>query len=271
MNNYFINEAFDYAIKSYLESKNHKDGIVYNSFLVVVVRSLINIYGELDIIGAYENNDELLLHSNMLKFRLSKMKLNKFFLDVQSFYNNEKLEIVPNSIFISIEMFLIDMYMAKKINYNVTSIENDEFKKLLYSPYAKNPLMISFNYQHSTDNFVVTNYFDSQDRLNIKVEVSEPKVLLAPEAYRIINKNYTDVCLLSADDVKKINDEVYSSLNVDKNMVNFEYLYDLALYNFYNKDRKLTSGNGYVDILLVMGIISTFVMTLAIVGFIILS
>lgn len=269
MENYFVNEAFDVAIKNYLQSKDHKDSIMYNSFLVVVIRTLINIYGELDIISPFQSKNEVLLHNNLLKFKFSKMKLNKFFSDLESFYNNDKLEILPNNIFVNVEMFLIDMYMTKKVNYNVTLEESEKFKKLLYSPYAKNPLMISFNYSNSIDNFSVMNYFDAQDKFNVKVEIEEPKVLLAPEAYRVINKNYTDICLLSAEDVKNINEEVYTSLNVDKNMVNFEYLYDLALFNFYNKDRKITSGNGYVDILLVMGIVSTFLMTVAIVLFII--
>ncbi len=269
--NYFVSEAFDNAIKSYIDSKEHKSGVLYNSFLVVVIRSLIHIYGELDIIGSYNNNDEIMLYSNLLKYKFSKMKLNKFFSDIEKFYDNEKKGVVPNSVFIDIEMFLVDMFMSKKINYNVTSEETLAFKKLLYSPLVGNPLMISFNYLNSVDTYSILNYFESQEKINIKVNVENPKVLLAPEAYRVVNKNYTDICLLNADDIKKINEEVYKTLKVNKNSINFDYLYDLALYNFYNKNKKITSGNGFVDILLVMGIISTFIMTLFIVVFIILQ
>ena len=53
MKDNFINEAFSKAINDYLESKDSKDGILYNSFLVVVIRMLIIIYGELDIINPY--------------------------------------------------------------------------------------------------------------------------------------------------------------------------------------------------------------------------
>lgn len=268
METYFINEAFENAIKNYINSKHNKDGIMYNSFLTVVIRSLCLIYGELDILRAYENKDEVLLHSNLLKYNFSKMKLNKFFEDLQSYYNNEKLNIVPNVLFISIEKSIVDMQMAKKINYKSDEIELKELKKILYHPDSKNILMISFNYLHSSNPNEIINYFNVQNKINIKVEYSEPKVLLAPEAYRVVNKNYTDVCLLNADEVKKINDEVYKSLNVDKNSVNFEYLYDLALYNFYNKNSKFSSGNGYVDILLVMGMLSTIAMTVLIVSYI---
>lgn len=270
MKDYFINEAFDKALADYIDSLEHKEGVIYNSFLVLVIRKLVLIYGQLDIIGPYNAKDELLLHNNLLKFNISKMKLNKFFMNLQLFYNNDKLNITPNSVYIEIDKILVDMFMAKKINFNVTEEEIIDFKKHLYSPNSLNPLMISYNYLHSIDNFAIANYFDDQNKIYIKVQVVEPKVLLTPEAYRVVNKNYTDMCVLSAEDVKKINDEVYNSLNIDKNSVNFEYLYDLALYNYYNKNKKITTGNGYVDILLVMGMVSTVVMTIFILVFILL-
>lgn len=267
---YFINEGFEKAINDYINSKDHTGGLMFNSFPVVVIRALVSIYGEFDILGSYSANDELMLHSNMLKYKFSKMRLNKFFSDMQGFYVNETNGVVPNVYFVSIQKFLIDMYMAKKVNYNVTTQDKENLMSFLYSPNSSNPLMISYNFMHSKDNFEVISYFDTQDKLNVKIQIEEAKVLLAPEAYRVVNKNYTDICLLSAEDVKKINDEVYSGLNVDKSSVNFEYLYDLALYNFYNKNKKITSGNGYVDILLIMGIISTALMTLAVLMFIVL-
>lgn len=270
MESYFVNVAFDSAIKNYLESKNNKDGIMYNSFLVMTIRKLIHIYGELDIIAPYNSKNENLLRENILKHRFSKMKLNKFFSDLELYYENEKNGIIPNNIFVSVEMFLIDMYMTKKINFDITIEDQEVFKNMLYTENASNPLVISFNYLNAIDNKAIAKYYEKQDKLNIKVEISEPKVLLAPEAYRVIDENYTNICLLTPDEVNKINEEVYKKLNVNKEEVNFDHLYDVALFNYYNEERKITSGNGYVDILLVMGIIATFIMTILIVGFIIL-
>lgn len=256
MENYFVNFAFEKAINDYLISKNNVNGVVYNSFLVVTIRSLILIYGETEIINAYNNRDEVSLHALFLKFRFSNVKLGKFFSDIEMFASNDHYNVVPNLYFINIQKFLIDMYMCKKLYDNVTPTDRINFSNFLYSPDNSNPLIISYNYLHSKDNCEIISYFQQQDVMNVKVEVVEPKVLLAPEAYKVINKSYTDVCLLSALDVKKINDEVYGSLNVDKEAVNFEYLYELALFNFYSKKKnknKKSGTEGFASIFFVIG------------------
>ena len=260
MNNYFISEAFTNAIKNYITYKDNKDGIIYNSFLVLVIRKLVLIYGENDILVPYNENNVELLMNNLKKYRFSSMKLNSFFTNIISYYNNDINNIVPNKEFVKVEKLLIDMYMAKKLTTDILPEERKDFIGMLYHEYANNTLIISYNYFHSFDINEIINYFNKEDAINTKIEVSESKVLLAPEAYRIINKNYTDICLLNAEDVKRINDEVYSTLNVDKNAINFDYLYDVALFDFYNKNDKITSGNGYVDILLIMGIICTSIL-----------
>ncbi|MFI3260926.1 MAG: hypothetical protein R3Y13_04350 [bacterium] len=270
MDNYFVNQAVEKAFSDYVISRNHKNGIIHNSFLVITIRGLISIYGETEIMNAYNSRDEEQFRSILLKYKFSIMKLNKFFSDLDTFYYNDQQGIIPNTIFVVIQRFMIDMLMMKKINYEVSEMEMEYFKNFLYFPSSSNPLLISYNFLHSRNNFEIVNYYADQDKLYVKISYNEPKILLAPEAYKIIDKNYTDVCLLTAEDVKLINEEVYKTLAVDKKSTNFEYLYDLALYNYYNQKMKLTSGNGYIDILLIMGMLSTVVMTFMIVTFLIL-
>ena len=45
MESYFINEAIEKAINDYMNSKDKVESVLYNSFLVVVIRMLISIYG----------------------------------------------------------------------------------------------------------------------------------------------------------------------------------------------------------------------------------
>lgn len=260
MENY-INANFEKAINDYLNSKNSKSSVSYNSFMVTVIRALVFIYGELDIITPFNNKDVITLHDNLLKFNLSKFQLNQFFNEVRVF---EKID-VRDSI-INIEKALIEMFICKKMYYEVTELEIEEFKKYIVSSDNDNMILLSYAYLYNLNN-VILKYYIERNESSEKISVDETKKLLSPEAYKIVNQNYTDVCLLSAQEVEQINNLVYKSLNVNKNAVNFDYLYDLALFNYYNKNHSI-SGNGYVDILLLMGFISTCVMILSIVIFI---
>ena len=55
MNQVFINEALTKAINDYQISKSEINGIKYNSFLTVVIRTLVTIYNELDILNPVQN------------------------------------------------------------------------------------------------------------------------------------------------------------------------------------------------------------------------
>ena len=43
------------------------------------------------------------------------------------------------------------MFIKKKLNFYITNDEVREFYDLLYTPYATNPLRVSFNYLHAKD------------------------------------------------------------------------------------------------------------------------
>ena len=73
MDKVFINNAFTKACDCYLDSNDNVKGVMYNSFLVVVIRMLVSIYSELDIINPKVMGDEDLLKENLCKFGYSKM------------------------------------------------------------------------------------------------------------------------------------------------------------------------------------------------------
>ena len=82
----FINEAFTKAIDDYLKSSDNIQGVTYNSFLVVVLRSLISIYSELDTLNPKVMNDEDLLKDNLSKFGYSKTDVEVFLSNLQLFF-----------------------------------------------------------------------------------------------------------------------------------------------------------------------------------------
>jgi len=87
MEEYFINIGIDSAIKDYIANLNNQNGLVYNSFLVVIIRSLVLIYGNADIINPYKLKDKVAFFNNLTKYGLSKTDASIFTEDFLSFYN----------------------------------------------------------------------------------------------------------------------------------------------------------------------------------------
>lgn len=271
----FINNAFTKALDDYQLSNDKVQGIKYNSFLVVVIRMLISLYGELDIINPYSNNDEELLKNNLGKFGYSKENIEIFFSNLALFYeielaNENKIKKEKNPYFIAVQKNLIDILIKKKLNFYLTDIEVREFYDLLYTPYTSNPLRFSYNYLTALDELEVDNYFKHEMSENTKVILSEEKHFLNFKAYEALKYSIEDIKKMTASEIEKVNSRVYSYFGIRENAINKEYLLEKALETLEREENKVTSGNGYVDILLVLSIICTVVMVVGIITFIII-
>lgn len=261
----FINDAFTKGLEDYLNSKDNMQGISYNSFLVVVIRLLTIIYGELDILNPYTLYDEELLKSNMQKYGYSLSDLEMFFTNLQFYYNHEIANSnrqikLKNEYFIETQKNIIDMFIKKKINYELSMQETVEFYGLLYTPYAKNPLQVSYNFLTAEDPVAVDNYYKKMMMENVKQVVPEEKHFLNIKAYELLNYSMEDLQKLTGSDVDKLNLKVYDYFHIRENAINKEYLLEKALEQIEREKYKVTSGNGYVDILLIMSVVATVVM-----------
>lgn len=275
MEHVFINEAFTQAINDYLKSVEQPKGIIYNSFLVIVIRMLIVLYSELDIVNPLVINDEDLLKSNLTKYGFSKYQLDIFFSDLQVYYDIEKEQkdkIVkkPNPYFISVQKLLIDMLIAKKLNFQLKEKEVQDFYNLLYTPYSPNPLQVSYNFLMAEDVLEIDRYFRQQMKENVKQVKTREKHYLNVKAYELLNYSMNDLYQMDANEVDKINSQVYDYFKIRENAINKEYLLDKAIEAIERENNKVTSGNGYVDILLVLSIICTIIMVVGILTFIII-
>lgn len=275
MEKVFINDSFNKALNDYTSSNEYPKGITYNSFLVVVIRLLIIIYNELDILNPLLMNDERLLKENLSKFGYTPDQVNEFFADLQRYYEielkNEQNDIkIKNPFFISVQKKLIDMFIVKKLNFHLTQEETNEFYELLYTPYSKNPLRVSYNLLTAEDVLEIDRYFKKQMNDNVKVIIPEEKEYLNVKAYEILNYSMEDIRKMSGEEVNKVNSQVYDYFKIRENAINKEYLLEKALEELERENNKVTSGNGYVDILLVLSVICTVVMLIGIVMFILI-
>ena len=275
MDKVFINEAVSKGIDDYLNSCDKIQGVVYNSFLVVVLRSLISVYSELDIINPKLMEDADLFKDNLCKFGYSKTEVEVFLSNMQLFLdfekdNENKLIKSKNPYFIIIQKELVDMLIKKKLNFYLTDAEVKEFYDLLYTPYSKNPLRVSYNFLQARDVLEVDRYFKMEMNSNVKVITSKEKNYLNVKAYEILNYSFDDIKNMDTSDVDKINLQVYDYFKIRENAINKEYLLDKAIEDFERENNKVTSGNGYVDILLVISVICTVLMVLGILIFVFL-
>ena len=251
-NGVFVNDAFTYAVNEYLNCRRNKEGIKTNSFFVVVIRLLSIIYDELDIIGPFFNKNEKLLKDNLGKYSLSEEQINAFFNYLNNYYK------MPNEDdFIKIQKMIIDMFIKKKLCIDLSTEEIKMFKDLLYSPYSASPLMVSFNFKMTSNVFEVLNYFEKELKENVKVVVERPKETLNFDAYKVLNYSLDDINNMTADELDIINKQVYNHFEINNNAINKDYLLDKAVYDLNHPKPSFSTGNGYVDILFVLSMITT--------------
>ncbi|MBQ6841552.1 MAG: hypothetical protein IJO63_05535 [Bacilli bacterium] len=256
----FVNEAFTCALNEYLSSKDNPEGIKYNSFFVVVIRLLTLIYDELDILNPFYLNNEVSLNMNMKKYGYSDEDLNEFKRSLQRFYENE-----TEHNFLKIQKMLVDMFAKKKVTLKLSEQEVNDFRSLLFSPYASNTLLVSYNFMMTKDPFEVVSYFDKQMAENEKKVVSKPKETLNLEAYEILNYALEDIKAMNSDELDEVNKEVYNYFDINANAINKNYLLDKAVYEHNHPKPALSTGNGYIDILFILSIIATVGMVILII------
>jgi hypothetical protein len=271
----FVNDAFYKGINDYLMNTSNTQGIAYNSFLTVAVRMLINIYGELDIINPLTNNDVNTLKNNLAKYDYKIDDINMFFMYLESYYNLEitnqdKMVKIKNPYFVTIQKMLVDMFICKKLSYQVTDEEVKEFYDLLYTPYSQNPLRVSYNFLMANDPMEIDTYFRAKMKDNVKQVIPKEKSYLNVKAYELLNYSMEDIKNMDATSLDKVNTQVYDYFKIRENAINREYLLEKAIEALERENNKVTSGNGYVDILLLLSIISTFIMLGAILIFIVI-
>lgn len=275
MRPYFINEALNKAINDYLISRDKEESILYNSFLVVVIRMLINIYGELDIINPYQTKNEKAFDDNLMKYGATKEAIDNFKRTLDGYYQIDKRNAHSvrreyNPYFIDVQKLLIDLFTLKRINYGLTSSDSKDFFDLLYTPGTSNALRLSDNYLNAENEYEVAEYFKESYKVVPKVKEEEKKDLFSFDVYKYFNISIADISKMSKEEVTKLNNQIYTSLGISSTAVNKDYLLKEKIKELTSPKPVITTGNGYVDILLVMSIIVTGIMVVVIFGSLIL-
>lgn len=267
MNSYFINEAFNKAINDYLISRDKEEGILFNSFLVVVIRILINIYGELDIINPFQIKSEEAFDNNLMKYGAKKESIDSLKRLVDGFYqidkrNDNAIKIETNIYFIEVQKSLIDLYTLKRVNFGVTESDSKEFFNLLYTPGTNNALRLSYNFLNAENIYEIAEYYKEslKEQEKNREKEEDKKNILGFDVYKLFNLSIADISKMSGKELDKVNSEIYESFDINENAINKDYLLEQKIREITNQNNPITTGNGYVDILLIMSVIVTTLM-----------
>ena len=263
MNQVVISLAIDDAISKYIKYKDTPNSVEYNNFYVVVIRLLCIIYDEVNVITPYMNKDVKQFDKNITKYGYELDKLIDFKNQLDAAFD-ATYQGKFNPYFINIQKILIDMLMTKKDVTDISSYQVEQFYKTLYTPENKNPLQISELFLNAIDVWEIDSYFKDEMTKHSKVDVEKPKVLLNPEVYPIFGLTFDKVKTMSADYIDLLNHQIYLHFGIKENDINKDLKLERAITKYKINNKVLTSGNGYVDILLLIGVLSTLGLLLTI-------
>ncbi len=264
----FINEAINKGIENYLKYKENPEKEEFNSFLVIIIRSLIIIYGELDIINPYKTNNERGFDTNLQKFGLSDTDLQEFKRQVLLFYQNPENEIIKKELFVSIEKTLIDMFALRKKNVTVNDEEIALFKSVLYLKGDTNPFKMDLYNKYTPNADILLHYLNTKlFEVKHNFTFTEFKdVALSAEAYQLAGFNAVEVMRLKEEEIENVNNKVYHFFRIKDNDLNKRGRLEDAISYYKKYGNTITTGNGYVDLLLLLSVIATGLMLVVLIG-----
>lgn len=273
---YFVNIAFEESIKSYIANANNQNNVHYNTSFVIVIRLLILIYGKLDILNPYYLKNSIVFMNNLAKFGVNKSEIALFKDDFLRFYefekeNEERKIKIRNPYFTVIQQYLVDMFIAKKKKESVSLKEEETFLDLIYSSHTTNPYRIAYNYLMSDDpNFIEKYYYSKLNEMDVTREIALEKTIngnLNLEALNYLGINLSNLKNMSNEEIMKSQNKAYEYFEVDAESPKRDQDLKEAIDYYKIHGRKLTSGNGYVDILLLMSVIVTSLSVISIIIF----
>lgn len=251
MNNIFINDSITNGISNYLLIKNGKDYDKAHIFEVYVIRCLCKIYGDINILNPYRIDNENSFKSNLIMYGLKVSEMEEFISlmgDYSKWLNSEK-QVGKTDLTSKIEIILINMIIER----NKTNKFNDEeleFFDKYFDP--KNNNFATLHNLITKDVNIVPMYWNRKKALlnnNMKFKLIRND-LLSSSTYDKYGLDKEDISKMSEEKVKNINNRILEKEKEDNKRNK----------KFIPKNLIITSGNGFVDTLMLLSIMTTEIM-----------
>lgn len=252
---YFINPGIEYGIKSYLLVKENQKYDRVHTFEMHVIKALTIIYGEKSILLPYKIDNERAFECNLLMYDLKEQDMINFLRYMNEYYrfmDNIKSEKRATGLITEIERILMDMIIKRGRRKEYTKAEIKEFDTI-FNPLEGDLKKIK-NLVGSNRGLIVREWENSKYELTntqMRMIAVNPN-LLSKEEYLKYGYDIRLIASLSEEDINKVNDTIWREEN---KVFNLE---KKSLFGF--KNIVLTSGNGFVDKLMLLSIVATEIM-----------
>lgn len=258
----FINPAIENGISSYMLYKDGKTYPPLFTFEMNVIKVLTIIYGEKSVLLPYKIDNEKAFECNLLMYDLKESDMKNFIKYMNEYYEfmkNYKSEKKATGLTTEIEKILLEMIIRRSKRKEFTRAEISEFDHI-FNPIDGNLKKIKSLV--SSDNGLIVRAWESN-----KIELSNTQLrmiavnpnLLDSNLYSKYGYNIKTIASLSEDEIEKVN----HIITIEENRISITP----EKKNAFKRGKiVLTTGNGFVDKLMLLSIVATELM----IGFVIM-
>lgn len=246
----FINNAINNGIINYFNYINGKELNKVHIYEFLIIKVLVCIYGEINIINPYKLNKPDSFKNNLLIYGIKISEINSF-IDYMEEYDiwlnsssNVSKTIIPNEI----SKILINMILLKSVNYEINKNDLEVFDSF-FNPISGDMLKIN---ELIIENNTVIPILWNRKRQHFKKDLVLTRILpelLSANDYNKYGLDIKEVEQLSNLKIKEINDKIIADEDESEGKEKFD-----------PKKLILTSGSGFVDTIVLLSIMATEIM-----------
>ena len=249
--NSFINDSISYGISNYMLIKQGKDYDKAHIFEVYVIRCLCKIYGDVNIINPFRIGNENSFKSNLIMYGLKVNEMEEFIKlmrDYSKWLNSEK-QVGKTDITSKIEIILINMVIERNKSVKFSDKEIEFFDKY---------------FDPVNNNFATLHNLITKDISIVPMYWSRKKSLLSSDIkFKLIRNDLLSSSLynkygLDKDTLESMSEEKVR--NINNRILEKEKLDNKRSKKFIPKNIIITSGNGFVDTIMLLSIMTTEIM-----------
>ncbi len=248
MENVFINDFIDNGISNYILIKEEKEYEKSHIFEAHIIRCLCKIYGEINIINPYRIKNSNSFKTNLIMYGFKAKEMEEFFSEMENYtkWLNSESAVGKTDITSKIEMHLINMIVEKN-KINKFSKEEIEFFNNFFDPVGNN--LEKLHSLITKDVNQVPNYWNSKKTLlDASMHLKFVKNgVLSSSTYKKYGVEPKDVSEMSEEKVKDLNENIKAKEKEEEKNNK----------KFIPKNLIITSGNGFVDTLMLLSIMTT--------------
>ena len=242
----FINEGIHNGLIQYSKYIAKERLHQVHIFEIWVVRVLVNIFGEPNILEPYQENDEKAFRKNLTAHGLKPAEVNQFLNFMEEYDNwlNSPYLVSKTDLPTKIEIFLIKMVSLKAKKEKTSKEELDEYY-VFFDP-IKGDLAKYKDFVVADKTITPSLWRKEREILDGKKKPLVTSDLLPASDYKRFGLDIGEVKYLEKEKIEEINARILEEQESDE-----------APAKFDPKKLILTSGSGFVDTLVLLSIIAT--------------